>query len=295
MTSREDWLHGARPKTLPAAIAPVVVGTAIAYFEKGATPVIALLALVVALAFQVGVNYSNDYSDGIKGTDADRVGPVRLVGQGLATPAAVKKAALISYAVGAIAGLLIVALSGLWILIPAGLACIAAAWFYTGGKNPYGYLGFGEVFVFIFFGLVAVVGTSFAQTGNYTELSLLGGVGCGALSVAILVTNNLRDRTKDMAANKKTLAVRIGDKKTRELYRTCILVAFAMPVVMTLLEGGPKFAYISLATMLTARRPLMAVQNGANGAELIPVLVDTGKLLILFAISLSVGISASPQ
>lgn len=293
MTSRENWIHGARPKTLPAAIAPVVVGTAIAYFEKGANPVIALLALVVALAFQVGVNYSNDYSDGIKGTDADRVGPVRLVGQGLATPAAVKKAALISYAVGAIAGLLIVALSGLWILIPAGVACIAAAWFYTGGKNPYGYLGFGEVFVFIFFGLVAVVGTSFAQTGNYTELSLLGGVGCGALSVAILVTNNLRDRTKDMAANKKTLAVRIGDKKTRELYRTCILVAFAMPVVMTLIAGGPKFAYISLATMLTARRPLMAVQNGANGAELIPVLVDTGKLLILFAISLSVGISAS--
>lgn len=293
MTSRDEWIQGARPKTLPAAIAPVAVGTAIAYFEQSARPLIALLALIVALAFQVGVNYSNDYSDGIKGTDADRVGPVRLVGQGLATPAAVKKAAFLSFGVGALAGLLIVAVSGLWILIPAGLACIAAAWFYTGGKNPYGYLGFGELFVFVFFGLVAVIGTSFSQTGEFTTLSLLGGIGCGALSVAILVTNNLRDRTKDIVANKKTLAVRIGDSKTRELYRTCILVAFAMPVLMTVIADGPRFAYISLSALLTARRPIMAVQNGAQGAELIPVLVDTSKLLIIFAGTLCVGISAS--
>lgn len=294
MTTRQEWIQGARPLTLPAAIAPVVVGSAIAYFEGSARPLIAIFALVVALAFQIGVNYSNDYSDGIKGTDADRIGPVRLVGQGLAPADAVKRAAFISFGVGAIAGLLIVAISGLWILIPVGIACIVAAWYYTGGKNPYGYLGFGELFVFVFFGLVAVIGTSFAQTGVFSELQLLGGVACGSLSVAILVTNNLRDRAKDMVAGKKTLAVRIGDKKTREVYRTAILVAFAMPVVMTVLENGPKFAYISLATMLTARRPLMAVQGGASGADLIPVLVDTSKLLILFALSLSVGISASP-
>lgn len=293
MTSRQEWIQGARPMTLPAAVAPVLVGTAIAYFEGSFRPLIAVLALVVALAFQVGVNYSNDYSDGIKGTDADRVGPVRLVGQGLASAAAVRQAAFMSFGVGAVAGLLIVVLSGLWILIPAGIACIAAAWFYTGGKNPYGYLGFGELFVFVFFGLVAVMGTSFAQTGEYSLLSLLGGIGCGALSVAILVTNNLRDRAQDLVAGKKTLAVRIGDRKTRELYRTTILVAFAMPVVMTAIAGGPQFAYIALATMLSARRPLMAVQGGAQGGELIAVLVDTSKVLILFALSLTVGITAS--
>lgn len=293
MTTRDEWIQGARPKTLPAAIAPVAVGTAIAYFEQSARPVIALLALVVALAFQVGVNYSNDYSDGIKGTDADRVGPVRLVGQGIATANEVKRAAFISFGVGAIAGLLIVVLSGLWILVPAGIACIAAAWFYTGGKNPYGYLGFGELFVFVFFGLVAVIGTAFAQTGEYSLLQILGGIACGSISVAILITNNLRDRTKDMVANKRTLAVRLGDKGTRELYRTAILIAFAMPVLMTLIVGGPKFAYVSLAAMLTARRPLMAVQSGAQGADLIPVLVDTSKLLIIFAGTLCVGISAS--
>ena len=293
MTTRDEWIQGARPKTLPAAIAPVAVGTAIAYFEGSARPVIAVLALVVALAFQVGVNYSNDYSDGIKGTDADRVGPVRLVGQGLAAADAVKKAAFYSFAIGAVAGLLIVVLSGLWILIPLGIACIVAAWFYTGGRNPYGYLGFGELFVFVFFGLVAVVGTSFSQTGSYSTLQLLGGVACGSLSVAILITNNLRDRAKDLVAGKKTLAVRLGDRKTRELYRTAILVAFAMPIIMTMIAGGPRFAYISLAAMLTARRPLMTVQGGAEGGELIAVLVDTSKLLIIFAGSLCVGISAS--
>ena len=294
MTTREEWIAGARPKTLPAAVAPVIVGTAIAIFEQGFRPLVALLALVVALAFQIGVNYSNDYSDGIRGTDADRVGPVRLVGQALATPESVKRAALLSYGVGAVAGILMVLLSGFWLLIPVGIASIAAGWFYTGGKNPYGYQGFGEIFVFIFFGLVAVVGTTASQTGNISTNALLGGVACGAMSCAVLVTNNLRDRAGDEIAGKKTLAVRLGDRGTRELYRTLILVAYAMPVIMCSLESGPKYAYISLATLLTARRPLMAVQNGATGPELIPVLAATGKMLLLFAISISVGISASP-
>ena len=294
MTTREEWIAGARPKTLPAAVAPVLVGTAIAVFEQGFRPLIALLALVVALAFQIGVNYSNDYSDGIRGTDDDRVGPVRLVGQGLATPESVKRAAFTSYGVGIVAGLLMVVLSGFWLLIPVGIASVAAGWFYTGGSSPYGYKGFGEIFVFIFFGLVAVVGTAASQTGNISITALLGGVACGALSCAILVTNNLRDRAGDELVGKKTLAVRLGDRGTRELYRTLILVAYAMPVILTAMENGPKYAYISLATLLTARRPLMAVQNGASGPDLIPVLAATGKMLLLFAVSISVGISASP-
>ncbi|MEI6404378.1 MAG: 1,4-dihydroxy-2-naphthoate polyprenyltransferase [Actinomycetes bacterium] len=294
MTTREQWIEGARPRTLPAAVAPVLVGTAIAVFESSLRIGIALLALIVALAFQVGVNYSNDYSDGIRGTDEVRVGPVRLVGQGLAQPEAVRKAAFLAYGIGSVAGLLMVAFSGLWILVPVGIASVAAAWFYTGGTKPYGYLGLGEIFVFVFFGLVAVVGTSASQTGHITSLSLLGGVACGAMSCAILVVNNLRDRETDQIAGKMTLAVRLGDKHTRELYRTLILVAYAMPVIMTGMTSGPKFAYVCLLTMLSVRRPLMAVQNGAQGGQLIPVLIDTSKVLLLFAMSLTVGISASP-
>ncbi|CAB4333452.1 MAG: 1,4-dihydroxy-2-naphthoate polyprenyltransferase [Actinobacteria bacterium] len=294
MTTRQEWIDGARPRTLPAAVAPVFVGYAIAVYEQGSRPFIALLSLIVALAFQIGANYSNDYSDGIKGTDNIRVGPVRLVGQGLATPDKVKRAALYSFAIGATAGLVMVLISGFWLLIPVGIASIAAAWFYTGGSNPYGYRGFGEVFVFIFFGLVAVVGTSASQTGNITALAVMAGVSCGSLSCAILVTNNLRDIHTDTESGKRTLAVKLGDKHTRELYRTLILIAYAMPVAMTSIHAGPPYAYICLLTLLSARRPLMLVNSGASGADLIPVLADTGKMLLLFAISLSIGISASP-
>ena len=293
MTTREQWIDGARPRTLPASIAPVLVGTAIAYYEGSVRPVIALCALVVAVAFQVGANYSNDYSDGIRGTDDTRVGPVRLVGQGLATASAVKRAAFMAYGVGATAGLLMVALSGVWLLIPLGLASIAAAWFYTGGNVPYGYRALGEVFVFVFFGLVAVVGTATSQTERLTTLGMLGGVACGALSCAILVANNLRDIEQDAKVGKRTLAVVLGDSGTRELYRTCILVAYAMPVVMTTMTDGPRFAYISLLSLLYARRPLMAVAGGAHGRELIPVLVGTSRMLLFFAFYLTLGISAS--
>ena len=293
MTTRDQWVHGARPKTLPAAVAPVLVGTAIAEFEGSLHWGIAFLALIVAIALQVGANYSNDYSDGIRGTDESRVGPVRLVGQGLATPSAVKQAAFIAFGAGAIAGLLMVAISHFWLLVPIGLASVAAAWFYTGGAMPYGYRGLGEVFVFVFFGLVAVVGTAATQTGHITTIQLLGGTACGALSCAILVANNLRDIPTDTRTGKRTLAVILGDKGTRELYRTCFLVAYSMPVIMTMLTDGPAYAYISLLTLLSARRPLMAVGNGASGPELIQVLADTGKCLLLFAMSMSVGIAAS--
>ena len=295
MATRNEWIAGTRPRTLPAAVAPVLVGTAIAEFEGSFRPVIALLALVVSLALQVGVNYANDYSDGIRGTDENRVGPVRLVGQKLATPNEVRQAAFFAFGVSALAGLGMVLLSQFWLLIPIGLSAIAAAWFYTGGAKPYGYAGYGELFVFVFFGIVAVAGTSASQTGQVTLLALLGGVACGALSTAILVANNLRDIQTDELSGKKTLAVRLGDARTRELYRACILIGFFMPLAMNFSETGPESAFIGLFAMLSARRPLQAVRNGVTGPALIPVLADTARLLLLFSGMLSVAIWLSPN
>ncbi len=295
MATRNQWIDGARPRTLPAAVAPVLVGTSIAEFEGSFRPVIALLALVVSLALQIGVNYANDYSDGIRGTDENRVGPVRLVGQKLATPQEVRRAAVIAFGVSALAGLGMVLLSQVWLLIPIGTAAIAAAWFYTGGSKPYGYAGYGELFVFVFFGLVAVAGTSASQTGQVSVLALLGGVACGALSTAILVANNLRDIPTDALTGKRTLAVRLGDSKTRELYRACIVVGFFMPLAMNFAETGPESAFIGLFAILSARRPLQAVHSGATGPDLIPVLGDTSRMLLLFAGMLSVAIWLSPN
>jgi 1,4-dihydroxy-2-naphthoate octaprenyltransferase len=295
MATRNQWIDGARPRTLPAAVAPVLVGTSIAEFEGSFQPLIALLALVVSLALQVGVNYANDHSDGIRGTDENRVGPVRLVGQNLATPKEVRRAAVIAFGISALAGLGMVLLSQVWLLIPIGVAAIAAAWFYTGGAKPYGYAGYGELFVFVFFGLVAVAGTSASQTGQVTALALLGGVACGALSTAILVANNLRDIPTDELTGKQTLAVRLGDAKTRELYRACIVIGFFMPLAMNFAETGPESAFIGLFAILSARRPLQAVRNGATGPDLIPVLGDTARMLLLFAGMLSVAIWLSPN
>ncbi|NBO25800.1 MAG: 1,4-dihydroxy-2-naphthoate polyprenyltransferase [Actinobacteria bacterium] len=295
MATRNQWIDGARPRTLPAAVAPVLVGTSIAEFEGSFRPVIALLALVVSLALQIGVNYANDYSDGIRGTDENRVGPVRLVGQKLATPNEVQRAAVTAFGISALAGLGMVLLSHVWLLIPIGLAAIAAAWFYTGGAKPYGYAGYGELFVFVFFGLVAVAGTSASQTGQVTGLALLGGIACGALSTAILVANNLRDIPTDKLTGKLTLAVRLGDAKTRELYRACIVIGFFMPLAMNFSETGPESAFIGLFAILSARRPLQAVRNGATGPDLIPVLGDTARVLLLFSGMLSVAIWLSPN
>jgi len=295
MATRNQWIDGARPRTLPAAVAPVLVGTSIAEFEGSFRLVIALLALVVSLALQIGVNYANDYSDGIRGTDENRVGPVRLVGQKLATPNEVQRAAVTAFGISALAGLGMVLLSHVWLLIPIGLAAIAAAWFYTGGAKPYGYAGYGELFVFVFFGLVAVAGTSASQTGQVTGLALLGGIACGALSTAILVANNLRDIPTDKLTGKLTLAVRLGDAKTRELYRACIVIGFFMPLAMNFSETGPESAFIGLFAILSARRPLQAVRNGATGPDLIPVLGDTARVLLLFSGMLSVAIWLSPN
>lgn len=294
MATRTQWIAGARPRTLPAAIAPVLVGCAIARYEHGFTLPIAFLALVVSLALQIGVNYSNDYSDGIRGTDEIRVGPVRLVGQKLAAPSEVKKAAFLSYGLGALAGLGMVALSGYYILLPVGLAAIVAAWFYTGGPRPYGYAGFGEVFVFIFFGLVAVIGTSASQTGNITTLSVLAGCGCGLLSTAILIVNNLRDIPGDTTSGKRTLAVRIGDSNTRALYISCLALAVLLSIVMTYVgDNPPAFAGIGGLAIVFAVKPVRTLRSGALGRDLIPVLADTGKLLMAYAVLLAVGIAFS--
>jgi 1,4-dihydroxy-2-naphthoate octaprenyltransferase len=287
MATPAQWLEGARPRTLPAAIAPVAAGTgaaaAVDAFDLGR----ALLALLVAIALQVGVNYANDYSDGVRGTDADRVGPLRLVGSGVASPAAVKRAALLAFAVGAVAGL-VLALLVAWWLVLVGVACLLGAWYYTGGRSPYGYRGLGEVAVFVFFGLVATVGTTYVQAERVTTASVLAGVGCGALACAILVANNLRDIPTDTVAGKRTLAVRLGDRRTRLLYVGLVFAAYAA-VVLIALEH--LVVLIALGTALPAVRPTLGVIYGATGRELVPVLKETGLLLLVYGVTLGVTLS----
>ncbi|HYN56139.1 MAG TPA: 1,4-dihydroxy-2-naphthoate polyprenyltransferase [Motilibacterales bacterium] len=296
MTSTRQWIAGARPRTLPAALAPVLVGTSVAMWDADAIWERALLALVVALALQVGVNYANDYSDGVRGTDAQRVGPVRLVGQGLAEPAAVKRAAVLAFALAGVAGLVLVALSGLWWLLLVGACAIAAAWTYTGGPRPYGYAGFGEVFVFLFFGLVAVGGTAAVQVGFVSALAWISGVGVGALSCAILVVNNLRDIPGDTIAGKRTLAVRIGDHSTRRLYAALVGVALAIPAAIGALGLAsptvwPAAALLGLGAIPLAIQPLQDVRRGARGPALVAVLVSTGRLLLAYGVLLAAGIA----
>ena len=231
MATPGQWLAGARPRTLPAAVSPVVAGTGVAAYVDDAVWWKALLALVVSLALQVGVNYANDYSDGVRGTDADRVGPMRLVGSGVATPAAVKRAAFLAFGVAGVAGLVLAA-STAWWLLAVGLVSVLAAWYYTGGSRPYGYLGLGEVMVFVFFGLVAVVGTTYVQTETFEFPALFAAVGVGSLACAILVVNNLRDIPTDTVAGKRTLAVVLGADRTRALYLLLVLAAAAACVAV---------------------------------------------------------------
>lgn len=275
---------------MPAAIVPVAVGAAAAVGEGGADGVVAwrvALALLVSLALQVGVNYANDYSDGVRGTDDVRVGPVRLVAGGLATPSSVKAAAMASFGVAAAAGLAIALDTSLW-LLAVGAAAIAAGWFYTGGPRPYGYLGLGEVFVFVFFGLVATAGTTYAAISSVTALSMVLGAAAGALACALLVVNNLRDIPTDREVGKRTLAVRLGDLRTRWFYVGLIGLTFAMSAVAAIWRTP---ALLGLLALGLAIAPVRAVLGGAKGASLIGVLGDTGRLQLAWGLLIAVGLS----
>jgi len=284
-----QWIAGARPRTLPAALAPVLVGTGVAAALDGFAPGAALLALVVALALQVAVNYANDYSDGRRGTDTDRVGPMRLVGSGAATPRQVLVAALLAFAVAGVAGLLLAALSSWW-LVAVGAVCMAAAWTYTGGPLPYGYRALGEVFVFVFFGPVAVVGTTYVQTGTLPGLAFVAAVPVGLLIVAILVVNNLRDIEGDAVAGKRTLAVLVGDHRTRLLFAGLFVVAFA--VVAAVAVARPWAASALLATPL-AVPPARTVLSGGRGPALVGALQGTGLLTLATGVLLAAGLALS--
>ncbi len=288
MASPGQWLAGARPRTLPAALSPVVAGTGVAAYEDGAVWWKALLALVVSLALQVAVNYANDYSDGIRGTDADRVGPMRLVGSGAASPAAVKRAAFLAFGVAGAAGLVLAATTAWW-LVAVGLVSVLAAWFYTGGARPYGYLGLGEVMVFIFFGLVAVVGTTYVQTERFEPAALYAAVGVGTLACALLVVNNLRDIPTDTLAGKRTLAVVLGDGRTRALY--LLLVLAAAVACAAVAATTTWWALLGLGFLAPAGPGVRIVRRGTVGPALVPVLQSTGLAELAWAVLVAVPLT----
>jgi 1,4-dihydroxy-2-naphthoate octaprenyltransferase len=289
MATAAQWVAGARPRTLPAAVAPVLVGTGAAAALDGFRAGPAVLALVVALALQVAVNYANDYSDGRRGTDADRVGPMRLVGSGAAAPRQVLLAAAAAFGVAALAGLALAALSSWW-LVAVGAVCIAAAWTYTGGPLPYGYRALGEVFVFVFFGLVAVVGTTFAQTRSVDGLAVAAAVPVGLLIVAILVVNNLRDIAGDAAVGKRTLAVVMGDRGTRLAFAALFAVAFAVVVLIGLVRP---WALIALLAVPLAVPPVRTALAGGRGPALIAALQGTGLTTLVTGVLLGAGLALS--
>ena len=282
------WIAGARPRTLPAAVVPVSVGTAVAAAQGDVVWGRAALALVVSLALQIGVNYANDYSDGIRGTDDVRVGPMRLVASGTKPAKAVKRAALAAFVVAGAAGMVLAMLTTWWLIV-VGVAAVAAAWFYTGGPRPYGYAGLGEVFVFLFFGLVAVTGTAYVQLERLTALAVAAAIPVGLLAVALLVVNNLRDIPGDTASGKRTLAVRLGDQSTRALYGACLVVPFVVLPGLAFVDGRHLGALIALGALPMTVPPLLSVARGAKGRDLILVLVGTSRLQLAFGALLSLG------
>jgi 1,4-dihydroxy-2-naphthoate octaprenyltransferase len=287
MATFAQWLEGARPRTLPNAVAPVLAGTGAAAALGGAVWWKALLALLVSLALIVGVNYANDYSDGIRGTDDVRSGPLRLVGSKVASPRAVLTAALVSLSIGAAAGLALAIVSEPW-LIAVGAACIAGAWLYTGGSTPYGYRGLGEVAVFVFFGLVAVLGTQYTQALQVDWVGLAAAVAVGCLSSAVLVANNLRDIPTDSETGKITLAVRLGDARTRLLYQGLVAVAFAMTFVLMLATPWCAAGLVAAPLAVRATGP---VRRGLGGPELIPVLRDTGLTMLVWSVAVAAALT----
>jgi 1,4-dihydroxy-2-naphthoate polyprenyltransferase len=287
VASLAQWVEGARPRTLPNAIAPVIAGTGGAAWLDGACWWKALLALLVAVAMIIGVNYANDYSDGIRGTDDVRAGPLRLVGSKLAAPRTVLTAAVASLGVAAVAGLVLAWFSAPW-LIAVGAACIAGAWLYTGGSKPYGYLGLGEVAVFVFFGLVAVLGTQYTQALRVDWVGLALAVAMGSLSSAVLVANNLRDIPTDKESGKITLAVRLGDARTRVLYQTLVSIAFVVTLLLMLATPWCAMGLVAAPLAVRASGP---VRKGLGGKDLIPVLRDTGLTMLVWAIAMALALA----
>lgn len=277
------WILGARPRTLTAAIAPVLVGSALAGADFNWLR--ATLALNVSLWLQIGVNFANDYSDGVKGSDAHRIGPTRLVASGLATAHSVKAAAIICFGIASISGLWLALLTSL-ILIAVGAIAIAAAWSYTGGRKPYGYFGFGEISVFVFFGLVATIGTFYVQTESITVMSFIVAIPMGALSCAILAINNLRDLAQDAAVGKKTLAVRIGDLAGRRSF-VALLVLAHTAAIATFKPGALLTLLVAPLTISLAR----SVMGRTSGTALIPLLGKTGKLQLIFSVLFAVALA----
>ena len=278
------WILGARVKTLPAAIAPVIVGTSLA---DQINFINALLALIVSLSLQIAVNYANDYSDGVRGTDSNRIGPTRLVASELATASSVKNASFISFFIAIIAGTVLALNTSVW-LIAVGFISILAAWGYTGGKKPYGYLGFGELAVFIFFGVVATVGSYYVQVEQISISALILSIPMGSLSCAILVINNLRDLNQDKLVSKRTLAVKLGDANTRIFYLLLLVLAQVSAAAAASINN---YALLTLLWLPLTYSAANQVLKGASGKELITILGKTSRLQFLLALTLAISLS----
>ncbi len=288
MATLADWVEGARPRTLPAALAPVAVGTGAAAGLGAADGGRAALAAGVALTLQVGVNFANDYSDGIRGTDRDRTGPMRLTASGATSPGAVRRAAFLAFGVAGALGIALCAVAGAWWLLLVGAGAIAAAWTYTGGRSPYGYRGLGEVAVFTFFGLVAVLGTTYTQAGEISWPAFAGAVGIGLFACALLEVNNIRDIPGDSRSGKRTLAVRLGDRRARLLYATMVVLPLALAAATAFVQP---WALVTLVLVVPAVRIVRVVVGGAAGRDLVPVLRSTGLLELAYGAVLGLALA----
>jgi len=282
----KKWVLGSRPRTLPAAVVPVMVGAACASADSPVWWRVSL-ALLVSLTLQVGVNYANDYSDGIKGTDADRVGPLRLVGSGVASASSVKGAAFIAFGVAGVAGLSLAFMTTFWLLL-VGACAIVAAWTYTGGPRPYGYAGLGEVFVFVFFGVVATVGTQYVMSETLTTPGWVASIAVGAYACALLVVNNLRDIPGDTEVGKRTLAVKMGDARTRQFFAVLVVLATGSIVWVGVITQPVAMA--GLVGVIATRPALNDIAKGLKGRDLIPVLGAVGRAQLILAVTFTAGI-----
>ncbi|GAB3190625.1 1,4-dihydroxy-2-naphthoate polyprenyltransferase [Nesterenkonia suensis] len=291
MATTQDWIAGARPRTLPMAVAPVVIGAAAAAGLGSFDLLIAALAMLVALALQIGVNYANDYSDGVRGTDDARLGPMRLTASGAAAPPTVKAAAFLSFGVAGVAGLAIVALTGMWWMVAVGAVCVLAAWWYTGGSRPYGYLGLGEVMVFVFFGLVATLGTTWVMAAQLSAAAVVGAVGAGLIAAALLMANNVRDIPTDTESGKLTLAVRLGDRRARYSYVAMTGGAVLLPLILTV--ENPWFLLVALVWPLCAGPVRIMLSSRHTGSALIKVLQLTSQVSLAFAVTMAAAMLLS--